>query len=325
MVFRIPEQISAAFAFAVFLISLMTDGYFYGLVSALVSVLLVNYAFTFPYFAFDFFIPANFFSAMVMAVIALLTSALTTKIKEQETMKMESERERMRANLLRAISHDLRTPLTTIYGSSAALRENAGNLTPEQKDQMLLGIQEDAQWLVRMVENLLSITRIDTGNVRITLMPTMLEELVDSVLLKFRKRYPNQPVNLDLPQELVMVQADPMLMEQVLINLLENAVQHATGMTRLTLRVTAAGGMAVVEIEDNGCGVPEDRLDRIFSGYYEAREWPVEDARRNAGIGLSVCATIVRAHGGVISVENTPGGGARFRFSLRMEEMTDEQ
>ena len=323
-VFHIPEQISAAFAFAVFLISLLTDGYFFGLASALVSVLLVNYAFTFPYFALDFFIPSNFFSAIVMGVIALLTGALTTKVKHQEAMKAESQRERMRANLLRAISHDLRTPLTTIYGSSAALRENGDRLTPEQKDKMLLGIQEDAQWLVRMVENLLSITRIDSGNVRIDLVSTVLEELVDSVIVKFRKRYPNQPVHLELPEELVMIPMDAMLMEQVLMNLLENAVQHAAGMKNLTLRVTAGEGQAVFEIQDDGCGIPEDRLSRIFSGYYDSKDRP-EDARRNAGIGLSVCATIVRAHGGTIQAENLPSGGALFRFTLKTEEMTDEQ
>ena len=164
-VFDIPEQITTTFAFAVFLIALLTDGYFWGLCAAAVSMLLVNYAFTFPFFEFNFVIPSNFYSALVMALIAVLTSTLTTKIKVQEAMKAETEKEKMRANLLRAISHDLRTPLTTIYGSSALLRENADTLTQQQKDKILMGIQEDAQWLVRMVENLLSVTRMDSGNV----------------------------------------------------------------------------------------------------------------------------------------------------------------
>ena len=135
-------------------------------------------------------------------------------------MKVEAESEKLRANLLRAISHDLRTPLTTIYGSSTALRENGESLSPEQRDKMLSGIQKDSQWLVRMVENLLSITRIDSGKVQITKVPTALDELIDSVLVKFRKRYPGQNLEIDLPDELVLIPMDAILIEQVLINII---------------------------------------------------------------------------------------------------------
>ena len=323
-VFDIPEQVTTSFAFAVFLISLTTDGYAYGLAASLASILLVNYAFTFPYFSLNFLIPSNFISALVMTVISVLTSALTTKVKQQEAMKAESEKERMRANLLRAISHDLRTPLTAIYGSTTALRENGGSLTPEQKDRLLMGIQDDSQWLIRMVENLLSVTRIDSGNVRITTVPTAADELIDAVIIKFRKRYPEQRVTLALPAEPVILSVDAMLMEQVLINLLENAVQHAAGMTRLILRVRLKGELAVFEVEDDGCGIAPERLPHIFTGLYDDKDRPADNARRSAGIGLSVCATIIRAHGGTIEAENLPGGGARFRFALKTEEATDE-
>lgn len=323
-VFDISEQITTSFAFAVFLVSLVTDGYFFGLLAAGASVLLVNYAFTFPYFAFNFLIRSNFYSAVVMAVIAVLTSALTTKIKRQEAMKAESEMERMRANLLRAISHDLRSPLTTIYGSCTTIRENGDRLTEQQKDNMLRGIQEDAQWLVRMVENLLSVTRIDSGRVQLTTVPTAADELIDSVLVKFRNHYPNQKVTLDLPEEMVLIPMDAMLMEQVLINILENAVQHGGNVTKLTLRVQLQGQWAVFEISDNGQGIPADRLSAIFTGLYDSKDRPADNSKRNSGIGLTVCATIIRAHGGTISADNLPEGGARFRFRLKTEEMTDE-
>lgn len=323
-VFDIPEQVTTTFAFAVFLIALVTEGYFWGLAAAFVSMVLVNYAFTFPYFELNFLIPSNFYSAVVMAAIATMTSALTTKIKRQEAMKMESEKEKMRANLLRAISHDLRTPLTTIYGSSAALRENGDSLTPEQKDKMLQGIQQDAQWLVRMVENLLSITRMDSGNVQITKVTTAMDELLDAVLVKFRKRYPEQKVVLELPEELVLIPMDCMLMEQVLINLLENAVQHGKGLTRILIRVTLRGNTAVFEVIDDGCGIPPEKLSQMFRGFLPGGEQHVDNAKRNAGIGLSLCATIIRAHGGIIEAENAPTGGAVFRFTLNTEEMTDE-
>lgn len=324
-VFEIPEQVTTTFAFAVFLIALVTEGYFWGLAASLASLLLVNYAFTFPYFEVNFSIPSNFYSGMVMTLIAVMTSTLTTKIKQQEAMKAETEKETMRANLLRAISHDLRTPLTTIYGSSAALRENSDSLTPEQKDKMLLGIQQDAQWLVRMVENLLSITRMDGGNVQITTVSTTVDELIDSALVKFRKRYPNQKVVPELPEEPVLIGVDCMLVEQVLINLLENAVQHATGLTCILLRVTADEQFAFFEVTDDGCGIPADRLPKLFEGYFPPKGQPADNAKRNAGIGLSLCATIIRAHGGTIEARNNPTGGATFRFSLHTEEMTDEQ
>lgn len=312
--------IPAIFVLAVLLISLFTDGYLYGVLSALFSVLAVNYAFTFPYFKLNFTIPENMVSAIIMIVVTLITSTLTTQITQSQALKAESEKEKMRANLLRAISHDLRTPLTTIYGSSSALLENTDTFSGQQKIQMLKGIQDDSQWLIRMVENLLSVTKIDGGNVKIIKTPTVLDELIDSVLRKFKKQYPNQPVELDLPEAFVMIPMDAILIEQVLINILDNAVQHADGMTKLSLKVFLLGRKAIFEIRDDGCGIPEEKLKHIFSGLYSGKTEPGDRQKRNAGIGLSVCATIVKAHGGDIKAENRKSGGAVFRFSLEIEE-----
>lgn len=324
-VLQIPEQVTTTFAFAVFLISMVTKGYVYGIVSAFCATIAINYAFTFPYFHLNFTIPTNVYSAIVMIVISLLTSALTTKVKHHETIKAESEKERMRANLLRAISHDLRTPLTTIYGASSALLEDENAYSPQQRRDMLRSIQEDAQWLTRMVENLLSITRIDSGKVKIEKTPIVPEELLDTVIVKFQKRYPRQPLQLRLPEDILLIPMEPILMEQVLLNLLENAVQHAHGMTELTLQVQAQGNRAEFSIQDNGCGIPPDRLEHIFTGSIPPDQQIADGQRRSAGIGLSVCATIVRAHGGEITVQNRPEGGACFRFSLAMEELDHEQ
>lgn len=323
-VFEIQEHITTLFVFAVFLISLITEGYVYGIVAAFAATIAVNYAFTFPFFALNFTIPVNFFSAIVMIILSLLTSALTTKIKRHEAIKAEGDKERMRANLLRAVSHDLRTPLTTIYGSSSTLLESGDNLTKEQQLKMLQGIREDAQWLVRMVENLLSITRIDSGQVKIIKTPTVLEELIDSVVIKFKKHYPAQEIQLDIPEGIVVIPMDAILIEQVIINILENAVQHAKGMTKLSLKVFALGNQAIFEIQDNGCGISRERLERIFSGFYDTEEQPADGHKRNAGIGLSVCATIIKAHGGDIRGENAKAGGAVFRFTLATEELEDE-
>lgn len=323
---EVEEHIPTVFVFAVFLVSLLTEGYLYGLVTAVVSMLAVNYAFTYPYFALNFTIPVNLISAVVMITVAVLTCTLTAKVKIHESEKAESERERMRANLMRAVSHDLRTPLTTIYSASTMLRDKRQNLSPAQQDEMLRHIQEDSEWLVRMVENLLSVTRIDDGKVKLNKAPTVVDELVDSVMTKFRSLYPRQEVTVELPDEIVAVPMDTILIEQVLINLLENAVLHAEGMTQLTLRVSVLGRYAVFLVEDNGCGIREDRLERIFTGGGGDQDHAPDGRKRNFGIGLSVCATIIKAHGGEISAENLPGGGARFCFTLETEDVTyDEQ
>lgn len=322
--FGIKELIAMLFVFAVFLISLLTEGYVYGIIGAVISTVAVNYAFTFPFFKLNFTIPVNFISATVMVTIAILTCMLTTKIKIHETWKIEGEKERMRANLLRAVSHDLRTPLTTIYGFSETLLENRESLSQEQKTKMLKGIKEDAQWLIRMVENLLSITKIDAEEVRLNKMPYVLDELIDSVIIKFKKRYPEQKIEIDIPGEVVMIPIDALLIEQVLVNLLENAVQHAEGMKKLTLKVFILSGQAIFEVEDDGCGIPAERIAHIFDGGYSMEAETADANRRNAGIGLSVCASIITAHGGDIRAENKKSGGALFRFSLATENCENE-
>lgn len=322
-ILSVDEHITTIFVFAVFLISLLTDGYFYGLTSAIIGVFAINFAFTFPYFAFNFIITENLISAIVMIIISVMTSAITTRLKLWQKLKAESEHEKMMANLLRAVSHDLRTPLTTIYGASSGILENYENLSTEQKTRMISGIKEDSEWLIRMVENILSITKIGAINVKIIKSPTVLDELVDSVILKFKKRYPKQNVNLDLPENLVIVPMDAILIEQVLVNILENAVQHAVGMTTLALRVFVIDNKAIFEISDDGCGIEPDRLEKIFTGYYDSAEQPSDSQSRNAGIGLSVCATIIKAHGGNIRAENAKGGGSIFRFALEIQEETN--
>ena len=316
----ISEHITTLFAFAVFIVSLLTNGFFYGIVTTVASVIAINYAFTYPYFHMDFSVPASIFSAIVMLIISFLTSTLTTKLKTWQAIKAEGEKERMRANLLRAVSHDLRTPLTTIYGASSSIIENYEKLSDSQKRQMTVSIKEDSEWLIRMVENLLSITRIDSGKVKILKTPTVLEELVDSVILKFKKRYPAQSVELTLPEELVLIPMDAMLIEQVIINILENAVHHAKNFTKLSFRVFVIDKKAIFEIADDGCGIDCEKLDRIFLGYNDKFHDTSDTQKRNAGIGLSVCATIIKAHGGSITAENAKNGGAIFRFSLSIEE-----
>jgi len=322
--FQTQSMIPMIFVLGVFLISWRTQGYFWGIAGSLISVLAVNYAFTFPYYAFDLITPECVSSAVVMLIVSTLTGMLTTQIKRQEQIKAEMDRERMRANLLRAVSHDLRTPLTSIYGASSTVIENYRSLTEAQHMELLEDVRSDSEWLIRMVENLLTVTRIDGERVQVTKTPTVLEELIGAVLVKFRKHYPRQKIQVQIPEEFVSIPMDAMLIQQVLMNLLENAVVHAKGMTELTLRVTCDGGRAEFSVADDGCGIPQERMEDLFTGYLDRRETPTDGSRSNMGIGLSVCATIVKAHGSEIYAENRKPRGAVFRFSLEMEE-TDEQ
>ncbi len=310
------------FVLGVFLVSWRTQGYFWGIAASLISVLAVNYAFTYPYWAFDLISPECIASAVVMLIVATMTGTLTTRLKKQEKVKAEAETERMRGNLLRAVSHDLRTPLTAIYGACSAMMENYDTFSREKHLKMLAGVSADAQWLVRMVENLLSITRIDAGDVELKKQDTVLEELVDALLVKFRKHYPGQKVQVSLPEEFLLIPMDAILIEQVLMNLLENAVFHAKGMKNLWLRVERNQHLVIFRVEDDGEGIPEDRLPRLFTTHLGG-DTPSDSSRSSMGIGLSVCSTIVKAHGSRIYAQNRPEGGACFYFALELEDTSD--
>lgn len=321
---RIEGVAMLIFMLAVFVTSMYTEGYAWGVAASLISVLAVNFAFLSPYFAFNFTLSENLFSGLVMLVVSIMTSTLTTRVKKQEQLRMESETEKMRANLLRAVSHDLRTPLTSIYGACSTVIENYDSLGREQKLKLLGEVCEDAQWLNRMVENLLSVTRIDSEKVSVKKTPTVLEELIDTVLVKFKKTHPGVNIHVELPDDFIVIPMDSMLIRQVLTNLLENAVLHAEGMTKLTLRVFTLGNRAVFEVADNGCGIPKERLRTLFTGTLPS-ESGADSGKHGMGIGLSVCAAIIKAHGGEIKAESKPGEGTAIRFWLETEEIETEE
>lgn len=319
--FKADKLIPMLFVLGVFIVSLKTERYLWGVMASLIGVLLVNYAFMFPYYAIDLLTPVNMATAIVMLIVSVMTSTLTTQISIQQEMKAAAERERMRANLLRAISHDLRTPLTSISGACSVMLDNHDSLPEEQQLTLLGDMRWDADWLIRMVENLLSVTRIDNGNVQIKKTPIVLEEFIDSVVLKFRKHFPEQKVQIQIPEEFVIIPMDSMLLQQVLINLLENAVYHAKGMTELIIAVECRENKAAFFVRDNGCGIPAERLKNLFSEYlHREMQQPTDGTRHNMGIGLSVCSAIIKAHGSEIIARNRPEGGAEFTFALEMED-----
>ncbi len=306
------------FVLAVVLVSRVTDGYVYGILSSMLAVVGVNYIFTYPYFEINFSLTGYPLTFVVMLGVACVVSALTTQIKKQEHIRTEVEKEKMRGNLLRAVSHDIRTPLTSIVGSASLLIENEAEISQEKKVELVKDIRTEAQWLIQIVENLLSITRIgsETGEAKINKQEELLEEIISSAVLKYRKRFPDIKVSVALPEELLLVPVDGILIEQVMVNLLENAVIHGNGTTEIKILVIDEELSVKVVVEDNGKGIKESLLPRIFDGKMQAEDGQSSDSKRNMGIGLSVCQTIIKAHKGTMKAENTENGGARFTFWL---------
>jgi len=314
------SYVAMIFLLDVFLTAYWTDGYLLGVLVAVVGVFSVDYIFTYPFWHISFTLTGFPLTFLVMMTISLLTATVTSRAKQTEQVRQDAEREKMYADLLRAVSHDIRTPLTGIVGATNVLLEQEG-LTEEQRKQLLRSTNEDAQWLVRIVENLLSITRISAEEAKVRKLPEPAEEVIESAVAKAHKHYPEVVLRVHLPEELMMVPMDPLLMEQVLVNLMENAVIH--GETK-HVDVTLSGDedTAVFTVADDGKGIPQTLLSRLFDG--AARSDRGKDGKRSMGIGLSVCRTIVLAHGGEIRGENRPEGGAVFTVALPMKGDDDE-
>lgn len=309
------------FILAVLIVSLLTDGYAYGILASIISVVGVNYAFTYPYMKLNFSIYGYPVTFLTMLTVSIVISTLTTRSREREKLRHEAAQAQLRADLLRAISHDLRTPLTSIIGSIDTIIGEDENLSSNDRMMLLSDAKQDAEWLVRMVENLLSITRItDSGDTSIEKSPELVEELVGECVSNFKKRYPTVALEVSIPEAPMLVSVDAMLIEQVLNNLLDNAVKHAEGMTKLFIEVKPAGGYMRFSVSDNGVGLDEKIIPVLFRGQIDEAGSKSFDSNRFRGIGLSACYAIICAHGGNISGRNRPEGGAIFEFSLPLEE-----
>ena len=267
---------TSVFILAVVLVSRFTTGYWPGILASAVGVVSVNYLFTYRY---------------------------------------EAERDRMRANLLRSVSHDIRTPLTAIMGLSATVEESE-TLTDEGRG-MVEEIHQNAQWLLHLSENILSVTRFCDEGVVIEKS----EEIVGSAIRRFRKNCDTDiPITVSKPEEILLAPMDATLIEQVLLNLLENVAKHSPSATEVFIEIRAEGRRVWLTVADNGDGIPPQLLGVLFDGYLPLGAVEASDRSRHMGIGLSVCRAIVRAHGGEIYARNKIDGGAEFRFWLPAEE-----
>lgn len=237
---------------------------------------------------------------------------------EQRHIIIEAEKEKMRSNLLRAISHDLRTPLTSIMGAGYTLRESNDTIDTNIRNKLVSNIIEDSQWLIRMVENLLSVTRIHEGTTTVTKTIEAAEEIAAEAVDRIKKRFLNRKITVKAPDILLLVPMDGTLIEQVLINLIENAVKHSADDSVVELEIKKNGNYAVFEVIDYGEGLDEKELPYLFDGYITNSKHS-SDTSRGMGVGLSICMSIIKAHNGKMEAMNKISGGAIFRFMLPLE------
>ena len=316
---RSAAACSLVFVLCIHIVARLTDGYAWGIAASVAAVLLVNFIFTYPFMEFNFTIAGYPLTFVTMLTVSISTSALTTNVKRQERLRLEGEKARMRADLLRSVSHDLRTPLTSIAGSASVLLDSP-SLPEDKRSELLLGICDDSEWLIRMVENLLSITRVGGENAAIQKSPEAVEEVVADALRKFRKLRPDVNVTTQIPEDVLFVPMDAVLICQVLTNLLENAAVHGKTTANIMVRVTISAGRAKFAVEDDGEGIPPDALPCLFEDKPRGAAPVDSNGRHNMGIGLTVCRTIVKTHGGDMTAANRPGGGAVFWFDLPLTE-----
>ena len=256
------------------------------------------------------------FLRLMLPQVALAFERQTLSDNHQR-LAIENEKEKMRANLLRAISHDLRTPLTSMIGASATYLENTMLLDESEKTELITHIHEDSNWLLHMVENLLSVTRIDKGTAKVKKTLEPLEEVISESISRVKKRYSKASIKVSVPDEFIMVPMDATLIEQVIINLIENALKYAHSTQPIELSATKEDDIIKVQVLDYGVGIRKDRLNTLFDGY-SSNPNESSDASKGMGIGLSICKTIIRAHSGDIWAKNLEQGAA-FTFTLPLE------
>lgn len=298
------------FVLAVALVALVTDGYAWGVASSVIGVFCVNYMFTYPFWSFDMSIAGYPLTFMVMLVVSEVISTLTTRVKQSERLRYEIESEKLRADLLRALSHDLRTPLASIEGANSLLLEQP-DLSEEERRSLLQQIRRETRWLTRITENMLSVTRMAGERVSLHCNDEVVEEIVDSAVMKLRRNPNALPVTVIRPREILTAPMDATLMEQVILNLLENAVNHAEGATAIRVEITRQEEQIMIAVEDNGAGFPPELLPQLFDRKLLPQPRSCADGRRGLGLGLTLCSAIIKAHGGRMTAENRPEGGAR--------------
>ena len=264
----------------------------------------------------------SFENSMLLSILGECALAMDNNrnAAEKESAAVLAKNEQLRANLLRAISHDLRTPLTTISGNAGNLLSNYDKLDEESKMQIFADIFDDSQWLTSLVENLLSVTRIDEGKMKFNMSVQLMDEVIDEAMKHVTRKSAEHIISVDCKDDLLLARIDARLIIQVIINLVDNAVKHTPAGSEIKINAWKKDGFLYVSVTDNGDGIPDVVKPRVFEMFYTGDN-RTADSRRSLGLGLSLCKSIINAHGGELTLTDNKPKGCIFTFSVPMEEV----
>lgn len=263
-----------------------------------------------------------FENSIVRSILGECALALKNEraIREREEAALIAKNEQLRANLLRSISHDLRTPLTSISGNAGILLSSEEEIPKDKRKILYENIYDDSLWLINLVENLLSVTRIEEGNMKLRRMTELLDEIITESLQHIDRRSSEHEISVKAEDTFILVNVDARLIMQVIINLVDNAIKYTPENSHIAIEVKRKGKEAVVVVKDDGPGIDDQEKKYIFDMFYTSGT-TVADSRRSLGLGLALCKSIVSAHGGNITVTDNTPHGAVFEFTLPIEEV----
>ena len=323
---KIPEaNIIAVYILGVLIISIITSSWMYSFLASVISVLAFNFLFTVPRFTLRAYDPSYPVTFGIMFLVALITGSLASRMKEyaRESAQaaMQIEKENLRAYLMRYISHDLRTPLTSISGNASNLLSNENEFSQETRMQIYGDIYDDSMWLIKLVENLLSVTRIEDGRMDLRMSAELMDEVIAEAMRHTDRNRAGRKIEVSSDEEFILGKMDARLIVQVVINLVDNAVKYTPEGAQIRIHTGKKDGMVVVSVSDTGSGIPDEQKSKVFEMFYTGTN-RAADGRRSLGLGLGLCRSIIRAHGGEIWVSDNKPQGAVFTFTLPAEEVT---
>lgn len=318
-------NIIAVYILGVLIISIITSSWMYSFLASVISVLAFNFLFTIPRFTLRAYDPSYPVTFGIMFLVALITGSLASRMKEyaRESAQaaMQIEKEQLRADLLRSISHDLRTPLTSISGNASNLLSNENEFSQETRMQIYGDIYDDSMWLIKLVENLLSVTRIEDGRMDLRMSAELMDEVIAEAMRHTDRNRDGRKIEVSSDEEFILGKMDARLIVQVVINLVDNAVKYTPEGAQIRIHTGKKDGMVVVSVSDTGPGIPDEQKSKVFDMFYTGTN-RAADGRRSLGLGLGLCRSIIRAHGGEIWVSDNKPQGAVFTFTLPAEEVT---
>jgi len=259
----------------------------------------------------------SFEHSMLLSILGECALALDNKrnAKEKEQAAVLAKNEQLRANLLRTISHDLRTPLTSISGNAGNLLSNSTKLDGETRKQIYTDIFEDSEWLISLVENLLSVTRIEEGRMNFNISLQLMDEVIDEAIKHINRKHTEHIITVKSNNDLLLANIDAKLIIQVIVNLVDNAIKYTPIGSEIKIAAEKKDTFVSVSVADNGPGIPDQMKTSVFDMFYTGDN-KIADSRRSLGLGLALCKSIINAHGGEISLKDNDPNGSIFTFTV---------